>query len=315
MHKQTSIFKMLSLAAVAAALFACGKVNSDAPAVDSITGKHPAGWIKQHGAVALASASSCTECHGADLSGGNAKVSCMSSNPISGFSCHATSPAVDTGCKSCHGTPPNGSVAPNRAGAHAKHLALAGMTCASCHSGAGFGTADHGNGTPTVSFPNTLKAKSATTLAYETASETCSSILCHGGQVTPRWSSGSIRVTTDCLICHEQGSSPQKPQYNSFYSGRAVLLGSTLNLHQLHLALNDPTATPSTTSIYCTSCHNLTVLAPNHFSDVTTADFEGLPADTIGGGTTKISAYSPYSTTVPSGNCTTRCHVAKYWNN
>lgn len=333
MQKRTSILKMISLATVAASLFACGKANSDAPMVDS-AGKHPSDWIARHGAVALVSTTSCTECHAGDLSGGIAKVSCMSASPISGFSCHATSPAVNPGCASCHGGPPNGpdgTTAPNRQFAHDTHLVEVAtianssndVKCSFCHNGAGFGTANHAKATATggiasatLSVPDTLRAKTiTTTFGYDSASGICSGIICHGGKPTPSFRTGSITVETDCLTCHEQGTAPQTPQYNSFYSGQAAILGTNVNLHQLHLALNDPTATPSTTSISCTGCHNLTALATNHFSGLTTSAFEGSPASTIGGGTTKISAYTPYTSTVPSGNCTTACHAVKYWKN
>ncbi len=313
MPKMTTWIRIVSLAAVFSTLVACGKGNESAPLVDS-TGKHPAGWISQHGAVALPSTSQCAECHGSLLDGGISKVSCM--NPTA--RCHTSSPAVNpTGCISCHGvdsTGPDGTKAPNRANAHAKHLALTGVSCGTCHAGSGSGTALHANGTVDILFSTTFNAKTGSP-SFNADNDACSAVSCHGGKTTPSWATGSIVIATDCLKCHEQGPVLQSPQYNSYYSGQATPIGVTVNLHQLHLALNDPSATPSTSEITCTSCHNITTLASNHFSGLATPVFEGTPANTIGGGTTKISAYSPYVSTVPSGNCTTVCHANRYWNN
>lgn len=311
MREQTSFLKLSLLLASLTVLAACGNANNNAPSV-SPTGKtHPAGWVQLHGAAA---APACTECHGEDLSGGITRVGCFS-NPqttINGFACHAVSPAVDKGCTSCHGTPPNGNVAPNRQGAHAKHLALSGMTCGTCHHNAGFGTPGHAKATAnggiaraTVSlldapsFP--LKAKTGAAFSYDPAGETCSGIICHGGQQTPSWSVGSIIVAKDCLKCHAQGSAPvapdttPTPQYNSFFSGTAF----GANLHKLHLLEQVP---GTTTPVFCTDCHTLSSL---HFAALTTPAFEATAASTIGGAGTRITSYLP----AQSGSCTSSCHA------
>jgi hypothetical protein len=59
------------------ALSACGTSNPQAP-FDADAQKHAAGWMPQghRAAVANNGAASCQECHGEDLSGGIAKVSC-----------------------------------------------------------------------------------------------------------------------------------------------------------------------------------------------------------------------------------------------
>lgn len=377
MRKRTSILGAIFLIAALTALVACGKVNDSAPLVDS-SGKHPANWITTHGAgTADLSVSSCTQCHGADLTGGISKVSCMSTTPFSGFSCHATSPADNpnhsfhpanwisqhktaatapissctqchagdltggiakvscttssisgfschftspavnpTGCKSCHSAPPSGTTAPNRAGAHDTHLALLGVTCASCHQGAGSGTANHAKGSVTVSLPDTLKAKAFTTFGLDSASDNCSGIICHGGQATPSWSNGSINVDTDCLKCHAPGTASQIPQYNSFYSGQLSLSANPLvNLHKLHLSENIPS---TTTPVFCTNCHNTTILDTQHFAGLATQTFEATAASTIGGSGTLINDYVPYTSTAPSGSCTSACHSVindnpRYW--
>jgi len=308
-----SAFLLTALFAVGA----CGKVNDEASLINN-TGQHSANWVILHGTSAAVSTSSCTQCHGADLTGGISKVGCFSTSQssFSGFVCHATSPAVDTGCKSCHGTPPDGTTTPNRAGAHGTHLALTSVTCTSCHQGAGFGTVNHAKGNATVSPPDTLKAKTVTTFGFDAASDKCSGIICHGGQTTPSWSTGSINVETDCLKCHELGTAPQAPQYNSFYSGQLSLSANPLvNLHKLHLSKNIPS---TTTAVFCTNCHNATILDTQHFAGLTTPTFEATAASSIGGSGTLINNYVPYTSSAPSGSCTSSCHSVindnpRYW--
>ncbi len=75
----------------------------------------------------------CTLCHGADLEGASGPA-CTG--------CHETSPVTSpSGCVSCHGAPPAGGAYPNRAGKHGEEDHR--LECATCHDGAGFGTASH----------------------------------------------------------------------------------------------------------------------------------------------------------------------------
>ncbi|MDD2541461.1 MAG: CxxxxCH/CxxCH domain-containing protein [Desulfuromonadaceae bacterium] len=299
MLKQSSVFKFLIFPLLLTALTACGNTN-DVPYLTNSSGNHPANWIKQHGAIAATSSTSCAECHGENFTGGISRVGCFSTPAMArnGFACHVTSPVINsTGCTSCHNIPPNGSFAPNRAGSHAKHLALAGVTCASCHQGGGAGTADHANGVVKLSLPDNLKAKTFTTFGYDAASGSCSGISCHGGQATPSWESGKINVTSDCTTCHIAGTS----QFNGFFSG--TYIGT--NLHTMHLSRNVPN---TTILIACSDCHNTTVLAANHFTGLFTSAFEGSAAITIGGDGTKITNYIPYSLPGSTGSCTSTCH-------
>jgi hypothetical protein len=69
------------------------------------------------------------------------------------MACHTKAAPVGnptSGCYSCHGVSGNsgqpvGSAFPDRAGRHADHIGINGVTCATCHSGGGTGTATHGN--------------------------------------------------------------------------------------------------------------------------------------------------------------------------
>jgi predicted CxxxxCH...CXXCH cytochrome family protein len=201
-------------------------------------------------------------------------------------------------------------------------MALAGVTCSTCHNNAGAGTAGHSSSLAagaTISLPNGLKAKTITMgFGYDTVSGKCSGIICHGGQTTPSWSTGAIVVNTDCRSCHELGTAFQTPQYNSYYSGKFIYPGSstTTVLHQLHLSSNDPTSVSLVKPlISCTSCHNTVKLSPRHFSGLTTPAFDEPPGNIPGGGSTNITLYTPYTTAVPSGSCVNRCHAVRYWQN
>ena len=309
------------------ALSGCGDKNEKA-VFDSVSNSgHPSGWTKTHKAYALADIDACAKCHGTTLTGGVAQLGCFST-PMAirnGFVCHATNPIVNRNCISCHGTPPNGTAAPNRSGAHDKHLALSGITCDTCHNGAGAGTAKHamvsvsgGIASATISpLAVSSQAKSFSKFGYNASGSNCSGIICHGGQNTPDWNRGTITVATDCLKCHEQGTASQTPQYNSFYSGQWSFYNgaSVVKLHQLHNA----SSLPGTTSpVRCTNCHNATVLSTQHFTSLTTPGFGVTPASTIGGSGTMISNYVPYSSSLPSGSCISACHSVfndnpRYW--
>ena len=126
--------------------------------------------------------------------------------------CHATPT-----CGTCHAIPPNGSVSPNVAGQHAPHIAVSTIiVCATCHTGAGDGTALHQNGTVDVIIDPTYNAKSGAA-SYNATNNTCTNVSCHGGQTTPGWLSGTvIDVNTQCTSCHASGTA----QYNSYNSGQ-----------------------------------------------------------------------------------------------
>lgn len=180
------------------ALSGCGDKSSQA-IFDTDSGKHPADWVQNHwvgvkksstpATVVSTAVSSCGECHGADLAGGNAGVSCFS--PTRGAqNCHAGGPAVghDPGwaLPSQHG----------RNGVMAAPTASAGMAyCASCHGS---------------KFDNTNNAASC---AYNAAG-------CHGtAAISPHppkpWhgltTTGTNHVFADpanaalCVNCHKNG--------------------------------------------------------------------------------------------------------------
>ena len=74
--------------ALALALGGCG--NSNDKAVFSQEGGHSSGWTTSHKTSAKADLESCSECHGASLDGGIAKVSCTLCHLGSAESVHPT---------------------------------------------------------------------------------------------------------------------------------------------------------------------------------------------------------------------------------
>jgi len=77
---------LLWVAAWAVTVTACSSSNSkDVFSADSE--EHPAGWVSSHGEKFLDDSRRCEDCHGEDLLGGIARVSCNSTS-LNGLSCH-----------------------------------------------------------------------------------------------------------------------------------------------------------------------------------------------------------------------------------
>lgn len=153
MPNMTALIRTICLAGALAAVVGCGKGNDAAPAVIDASGRHAvakgySSWVQQHwveyrqlngGSAAFSSQTSCSQCHGADLSGGNSRVSCFSAERRDGngntVSCH------DNGDRTL-GHPSSWSD-PASAGFHAKGsfngLAVRGSAtlareCGPCHA-------------------------------------------------------------------------------------------------------------------------------------------------------------------------------------
>jgi hypothetical protein len=118
---------ILSIGLAAAA---CNSMNPDSSLslVDE-DGKHLAGWIEAHGTYAEPDGSVCTICHGDDLDGGIANVSCSSAS-YNGQSCHGGGPAFhppDWVNKSAFGNTWH-------ADAFRSGLPINGLDCVDCHT-------------------------------------------------------------------------------------------------------------------------------------------------------------------------------------
>jgi len=210
----------------------------------------------------------CAQCH---LSSGPASAAGCFNNTL----CHA----APTQCTLCHTKPPSGSAAPNRAGAHAAHDALANVTgvCGTCHNGAGIGTSNHQNGMVEVLFLSAYSAKTGT--AIHNNDGTCSNVSCHGGQKTPVWLSGTVDVNAQCAWCHAFGTA----EYNSFFSGQ----------HDAHV---------NGEGFACTQCHDTAKLTVNHVNYLNTSTMEGPASATIN----DSFGYDGVS-------CSPGCHETRAW--
>ncbi len=217
--------------------------------------------------------------------------------------CHAVaSPlALATGagsCLSCHAGPsglpagPTGTAFPSLAGAHAKHMALAGLACGNCHNGNGAGSLTHYTNanarvTPpaapgSVAFDATFNAKTGVP-SFAPATLTCSSVSCHGAQTTPNWQTGALNVANQCSACHASGTA----QYNSYNSGQ----------HNKH------------SGALCSDCHDVTTGqgtgTANHFKFLATTAMEGPASGTI---FFSASATGARTYNASSRQCTLSCH-------
>ncbi len=254
-----------------------------------VTNIHPAGWLgdacSNHGTYALTNGTAgCANvyCHGTNLGG----------VPQSGPSCTKCHPTIPTSpsCGTCHGVPPAGTAYPDIAGKHATHLALNGVTCATCHNRS---CNQHMNGTVDVIFDPAYNAETGTAAFGISAGATCGNVSCHGGprtqrirtipsqgiytQVTsastwtsdpsgtPDWYSGSISLndTNQCFSCHVYGNT----LYNGYFSGK----------HYFHAIEHGVT---------CISCHDTIKLANTSFH------FPNLRAHVISSSTASASTNS-----------------------
>jgi len=236
----------------------------------------------------------CSACH--DVSAPTAKPgpACQT--------CHvAASPLTAVNCTSCHASPPSdgapaGAAYPNLEGAHAEHLALniAGspVSCDTCHTDLGPSLLDlnHYNRAKSrvppgdVAFLATYNAQSGASAFDNGAALNCSNVSCHGGQATPNWRTGAITVNTQCTSCHTTSTTAQ---FNGPTSGN-----HNRDDHQ----------------VACTTCHNTTALAVNHFTNLGTPALEGPASATIGGAGTAIQSWDPVTR-----SCNPTCHGSETW--
>jgi predicted CxxxxCH...CXXCH cytochrome family protein len=157
------------------------------------------------------------------------------------------------------------------------------IVCATCHQGAGSGTTDHINGVADVILDQAYNALSGAA-TYSATSFACSNISCHGGQTTPNWRTGTIDVNTQCSSCHASGTA----QYNSYNSGQ----------HSLSEHRNNG----------CTSCHDTTKLAINHFTNLDPPISAATASATI-----KNAVNFNGNSCNPSAGGLTGCHGSQNW--
>jgi len=262
---------------------------------------------------------SCGLCHGGTaLAGGGSAPSCFS-NPvasINGTTCHFTKPVAtdgsSIGCVSCHGLPPDGTTAPNRAFRHTKHWALPGITanggCDICHNGLGSGKTTHADGTPNTSFFS-AKFRNVSTVAasYNAATGKCDNVSCHGlanFTALQVWK-GTFPVldpadSATCTFCHKvsavvaPAAGVVPVPYIGPFSGKIPVdtAANGFNLHQAHTG---------PFGVLCLDCHNLSV----HFKSLMTGKRKLNPGDSaaaVGGAGTAVTSYT-YNGTTGTSTC------------
>lgn len=238
---------------------------------------HPPGYADagQHGMGAKYQELTCTECHGADLSGGTSGVSCDG--------CHESNWRTD--CTFCHGgtdnttgAPPVGidnQVASATFAEHTDHLDGAdhpAWDCVQCHvkptdvlSAGHLFVGDSTPGSAEVDFHAGLSAAGT----YGTG---CSNLYCHGnGRSTSSVGSVSTGATMSCTLCHGGTSN------SSTLSGH-----HSTHVGEEHFA--------------CDTCHSGTVSGSTTIAG---------PEQHVDG---TIDLELPSGITYSSGSCTGTCH-------
>ena len=292
----TSWIKKIAVLCAAAALLACSSGNSDAPLVDS-NGNHPDNWLETHwiaynqgaaksaakSASAAAFDSPCIECHGNDLLGGIAKVSCFSAAAPDGRQCHATQLGHpdDWGSPAQHGSHPTlGAMAPAGVSSGFAYCARChgndfrggsgkAVSCFSCHQTAphppkpwhGEGGRSH-TGSDTSNAAECAKCHLSPS-AGATAPGCFNNTMCHGtveqighgsGWLDPASASfHSKNLNNSCSACHGEELSG---------SGSAPSCMSAVPIDGLTCHVSRPPTTTPGAENQCLSCHGNPALGP-----------------------------------------------------
>jgi predicted CxxxxCH...CXXCH cytochrome family protein len=194
----------------------CHRITQHMEGTVAIQG-HDAAWMDTTGPGFHAFAanerglSNCAFCHGADLSGGAARVSCAQ--------CHGST--WRSNCTMCHGGTDNLTGAPPRTtwgnstdplavGAHTIHVATSttsnGFACTVCHVKPADALASgHANGLTELTFGGLATSRGAAP-AWDGTAATCASTYCHGTipsglNPSPVWTA-DVLGTNLCRACH-----------------------------------------------------------------------------------------------------------------
>jgi hypothetical protein len=175
----------------------CGNPNSQA-VFDPVEG-HPEGFASGHASAAADNADSCTQCHGKNLDGGTASVSCTSCHLGSPGSIHPT----DWGASAyaLHGeyVTQNGTSSCTVAVCHGADLGgAAGPSCTSCHLGSPSSIHPTDWGTSARALHGAYAAANGT--------DSCAVSACHGATLEGVPNSGP-----SCTACHLGGISSIHP--------------------------------------------------------------------------------------------------------
>ncbi|GAM07815.1 geobacter CxxxxCH...CXXCH motif protein [Geobacter sp. OR-1] len=224
---------------------------------------------------------------GCHTRGANTTYPVAAGTPPDCNACHLGGLKVPSGtssCWDCHGVSaanglPNGSSFPNNAGSHSVHAALAGISCASCHTGGGTGTTSHGPGNRTAKS-SVADVKVAFTgqganPVWTVAAMTCSATNCHG-QGAPTWGATSATPVNgfpysavQCEKCH--GSATTVPFYSNAIPKVTANTDAKAGAHTAHLQASHTLSN----KIACSECHTVpgTATAAGHMNGTTEVAF------------------------------------------
>ena len=248
-----------------------------------------ASWVNSAGGgshdteAASKGLSYCQQCHGNPSTGSGARFNIPFTTYADGCeTCHQNGfpdGYVIGSCVSCHGKPP-------ATGSHTDHTGIAaiGTDCNVCHTGAGHDSTTHYGDPVSVNIASSWNEKNMNA-KYDSGTNTCSGVRCHGGLQTPDWYGVDKPA---CTKCHTVNGTA----YNSPNSGK----------HDKHV---------NGESAACTECHYTTLLASVHFDDLGDTTVGNDAASTINldvNGNTKSSGgllkYEP-----STGYCYLTCHA------
>ena len=243
-------------------------VSCDARYLDPQKSVHSGGVLNPaqpdfHGALVVASGVAvCQNCHGQDLAGGAAGVSCLS--------CHSgglLNPDGTLSCGACHGNPPT-------TGAHLAHTTAGFLgksyACSTCHP-SHTTAADHAydsQGVLRTQATVTLGGLAGTTPAsgtragpptWDAASQTCKNVYCHGATFadtaavtnSPSWTMQRTSAQS-CTFCH--GAPPNGALGTRCWNCHQKVIDDQGNLLDKDSHLNGAIELADSTAT-CSTCH------------------------------------------------------------
>lgn len=180
---------LLCLCVTALFIAGCGESTKQST-LASDSGTHPSGWLPGgHKVAAKVNIVNCTECHGADYSGGVAKVACSKCHMGDERTIHPV--AWGSYVYSEHGAyvKSNGTISCSTSVCHGGSLnGAAGPSCTKCHLGG-----------PLAFHPASWTAPNSHGLYVQAnGPASCTNIVCHGPQ-----GQGVERSGPACTLCHK----------------------------------------------------------------------------------------------------------------
>jgi len=193
---------VIALAAILA-LNGCGDKNSKA------VGEHPSDWTATHKATAKANLEACVECHGENLDGGIAKISCTQCHQGSAadFASHPTQWATYAYARHKAYVTTNGTATCANAACHGSSLqggSGGGPGCTTCHIGGAF--AKHPADWTVINNGTLINPKGHSVYAVANGSDSCKNAKCHGSDAKGIFLSGP-----SCYLCHQVGPTGKHP--------------------------------------------------------------------------------------------------------